>query len=167
MFHAHLLHIYEPNGDHLFSGHLELQVAEFDECDDEWMINRIETYYGQGTNTVFEVLWKLGDTLSWVAITAFVTCGPRTPVTGSSSPNTAPSHQLATSPPLSSAFLGSVSSGLDPCHQAVLNSLIWDQLYHNQRGGNAYLQHKEKWAWANHKDTLVNPSHQYYTGSSC
>ncbi|KAI0711042.1 hypothetical protein C8T65DRAFT_549482, partial [Cerioporus squamosus] len=40
--------------------------------------------------------------------------------------------------------LGSVTTGLDPRRQAVLDDLIWDQLYRNQRGRDAYLQRREK-----------------------
>lgn len=65
VFHAHLLRIHEPNDDRLFPGRLESQVADFEERDDEWVIDRFESHRGQGTGAIFEAVWKSGDR-SWV-----------------------------------------------------------------------------------------------------
>ncbi|KAI0352627.1 hypothetical protein OH77DRAFT_1358058, partial [Trametes cingulata] len=65
VFHSSLLRIHEPNDDRLFPGRLETQVAEFDDRDDEWAIERIVSHRGPGKTSIFEALWRSGDR-TWI-----------------------------------------------------------------------------------------------------
>ncbi|EIN09179.1 hypothetical protein PUNSTDRAFT_16084, partial [Punctularia strigosozonata HHB-11173 SS5] len=62
VFHASLLRVHVPNDDRLFPGRAETQVADFGEDASEWAIDRIVSHKGRGTNTIFEVRWRAGDT---------------------------------------------------------------------------------------------------------
>jgi len=61
VFHASLLRIHIPNDDRLFPGRLETQVADFEEHEAEWAIDKIFSHSGQCTDSVFEIQWKSGD----------------------------------------------------------------------------------------------------------
>ncbi|KAJ8596234.1 hypothetical protein M405DRAFT_689725, partial [Rhizopogon salebrosus TDB-379] len=62
VFHSSYLRIHVPNDDRLFPGHLETQLAEFnDDNDREWAVDRILSHKGSQADAVFEVLWKSGD----------------------------------------------------------------------------------------------------------
>jgi transposase InsO family protein len=65
VFHSSLLRIHIPNDDRLFPGRLETQVADFDEPESEWAINRIVSHSGQRADSTFEIRWKSGDK-SWL-----------------------------------------------------------------------------------------------------
>ncbi|OBZ66490.1 Transposon Ty3-I Gag-Pol polyprotein [Grifola frondosa] len=65
VFHASLLRIHEPNDDRLFPGRLASQVAELEDQDQEWAIDKFITHRGTGEKAVFEALWKSGDR-TWV-----------------------------------------------------------------------------------------------------
>lgn len=61
VFHSSLLRIHEPNDDRLFPGRLESQVAELEDQEGEWVIDKLLAHAGKGADAVFEVLWKSGD----------------------------------------------------------------------------------------------------------
>ncbi|OBZ70684.1 Transposon Ty3-I Gag-Pol polyprotein [Grifola frondosa] len=65
VFHSSLLRIHVPNDDRLFPGRLDNQVAEFENKDDEWAIDKIITHRGSREHAVFEAVWKSGDH-TWV-----------------------------------------------------------------------------------------------------
>ncbi|KZT71102.1 hypothetical protein DAEQUDRAFT_649193, partial [Daedalea quercina L-15889] len=61
VFHASLLRAHEPNDDRLFPGRLDSQVADLEDQDDEWAIDRIKSHRGSGADAIFEAIWKSGD----------------------------------------------------------------------------------------------------------
>ncbi|TFY51530.1 hypothetical protein EVJ58_g10514 [Rhodofomes roseus] len=65
VFHSSLLRIHEPNDDRLFPGRLDSQVAELEEQDNEWAIDRVVSHKGKGRDATFEAVWKSGDR-TWV-----------------------------------------------------------------------------------------------------
>ncbi|GBE85306.1 Transposon Ty3-I Gag-Pol polyprotein [Sparassis crispa] len=65
VFHASLLRIHEPNDDRLFPGRLDSQIAELEDRDEEWVIDKIVGHAGAGTDAIFEAVWRSGDR-SWV-----------------------------------------------------------------------------------------------------
>lgn len=74
IFHSSLLRVHEPNDDRLFPGQLDSQVAELDDCDHEWVIEKILGHSGTGDDTVFEVTWKSGDQ-TWVLYSSIAHVG--------------------------------------------------------------------------------------------
>ncbi|TFK79806.1 hypothetical protein K466DRAFT_466854, partial [Polyporus arcularius HHB13444] len=64
-FHASLLRVHIPNDDRLFPGRLDSQVAELDDRDNEWAIDKIVSHRGTGEDALFEAIWKSGDR-TWV-----------------------------------------------------------------------------------------------------
>ncbi|KAJ3003961.1 hypothetical protein NUW54_g5037 [Trametes sanguinea] len=65
VFHASLLHVHEPNDDHLFPGRLVSQVLDLGSTDGEWAIDKILTHQGRGEEALFEALWRWGDR-TWI-----------------------------------------------------------------------------------------------------
>ena len=65
IFHSLLLRDHVPNDNRLFPGHQEMQVADFNESDDEWLVDRIQSHVGSGHTATFKVAWTSGDT-SWL-----------------------------------------------------------------------------------------------------
>ncbi|KAG2061435.1 hypothetical protein BDR06DRAFT_847429, partial [Suillus hirtellus] len=65
IFHSSYLHIHLPNDDQLFLGQLDNQVAEFEEEEKEWAVDRILSHKGAWSDAVFEVRWKSGD-VTWL-----------------------------------------------------------------------------------------------------
>ncbi|EPS99558.1 hypothetical protein FOMPIDRAFT_1087576, partial [Fomitopsis schrenkii] len=61
VFHSSLLRIHEPNDDRLFPGRQDSQVAELEDRDNEWAIERIVSHTGEGDSALFEAEWKTGD----------------------------------------------------------------------------------------------------------
>lgn len=61
VFHASLLQVHEPNDDRLFPGRLDNQVAELEDQDGEWAIDRIASHRGTRDEAIFEAVWKSGD----------------------------------------------------------------------------------------------------------
>ena len=61
VFHASLLRIHEPNDDRLFPGRLDSQIAELEDRDNEWAIDRIVSHTGERDRALFEAEWKSGD----------------------------------------------------------------------------------------------------------
>lgn len=49
----------------MFPGHLDSQVAELHDQDNEWAISQIIAHQGSGTDALFEAVWKSGDQ-TWV-----------------------------------------------------------------------------------------------------
>jgi hypothetical protein len=60
-FHASLLHIHVPNDDCQFPGHAVPQVTGLGSPADKFLIDRIVSHYGHGSNIWFELLWQSGD----------------------------------------------------------------------------------------------------------
>ncbi|OBZ72470.1 hypothetical protein A0H81_08068 [Grifola frondosa] len=65
IFHSSLLRVHEPNDDRLFPGRLDSQVAELEDRDGEWAIDKIVSHRGARESAVFEAVWKSGDR-TWV-----------------------------------------------------------------------------------------------------
>ncbi|KAJ3734579.1 hypothetical protein DFJ43DRAFT_1063427 [Lentinula guzmanii] len=65
VFHASLLRIHVPNDDRMFPGRLENQVADFEDSEGEWAIERILSHSGGRSDAIFEVKWKSGD-ITWL-----------------------------------------------------------------------------------------------------
>ncbi|TFK61398.1 hypothetical protein BDN72DRAFT_752739, partial [Pluteus cervinus] len=65
-FHSSLLRIHVPNDDRLFPGRSDDQVADFEEKEYEWAVDRIISHSGARTSASFEVRWKSGDT-TWLS----------------------------------------------------------------------------------------------------
>ncbi|KAG1853592.1 hypothetical protein C8R48DRAFT_639362 [Suillus tomentosus] len=65
VFHSSYLRIHLPNDDRLFPGRLDNQVAEFEEEEKEWAVDRILSHKGARSDAVFEVRWKSGD-VTWL-----------------------------------------------------------------------------------------------------
>lgn len=65
VFHSSLLRVHEPNDDRLFPGRLDSQVADLEDKDEEWAIDRIDSHLGSGRDALFEAVWKSGDR-TWV-----------------------------------------------------------------------------------------------------
>lgn len=65
VFHSSLLRVHEPSDDRLFPGRLASQVAELDDTENEWAIDKLVSHKGSGTSTIFEALWRSGDR-TWV-----------------------------------------------------------------------------------------------------
>ena len=40
---------------------MDSQVAELENCDNEWAIEKIVSHHGQGSDAIFKAMWKLGD----------------------------------------------------------------------------------------------------------
>lgn len=74
IFHSSLLRIHEPNDDRLFPGRLDSQIAELEDREGEWAIDRIVAHAGSGENAIFETLWKSGDR-TWVPYSAIPKLG--------------------------------------------------------------------------------------------
>jgi len=65
MFHLSYLHIHILNNNRLFPGRLDNQVAEFEDQEREWAVEKIMSHKGNRSNAIFEVKWKAGDT-TWL-----------------------------------------------------------------------------------------------------
>ncbi|KAG2045856.1 hypothetical protein BDR06DRAFT_853515, partial [Suillus hirtellus] len=65
VFHFSYLRIHLPNDNRLFPGQLNNQVAEFEDEEQEWAVDRILSHKGTRSDTVFEVRWKSGD-MTWL-----------------------------------------------------------------------------------------------------
>jgi hypothetical protein len=65
VFHSSYLRIHVPNDDRLFPGRLDNQVAEFEDQEREWAVEKITSHKGNRSDAVFEVKWKAGDT-TWL-----------------------------------------------------------------------------------------------------
>lgn len=60
-FHASLLRAHVPNDDRRFPGRLPIQIPGFGEKPDEWIVDRIVTHHGKGSDSDFLIQWKAGD----------------------------------------------------------------------------------------------------------
>ena len=65
VFHVFLLQEHIPNNDCLFPGQLDTRLGNTPEAEGEWAVNHILSHAQSGTNSVFEILWKSGDT-TWL-----------------------------------------------------------------------------------------------------
>ena len=65
VFHSSLLREHIPNDDRLFPGRLDDQIGGTPETEGEWAVERILSHAGAGTESVFEIKWKSGDT-TWL-----------------------------------------------------------------------------------------------------
>ena len=65
VFHASLLQEHITNDDCLFPGQLDTRLGNTPEAEGEWAVNHILLHAQSGTNSVFEILWKSGDT-TWL-----------------------------------------------------------------------------------------------------
>jgi hypothetical protein len=65
VFHSSYLHPHLPNDDRLFPGRLDNQVADFEDEEHEWAMEKILTHKGTQSDAVFEVKWKSGD-VTWL-----------------------------------------------------------------------------------------------------
>jgi hypothetical protein len=65
VFHASLLRIHVPSDDRLFPGRLEHQVADFDDDDQSWEVDRVLGHQGAGHDTMMQVRWASGD-VTWL-----------------------------------------------------------------------------------------------------
>ena len=65
VFHSSLLRVHQPNDDRLFLGRLDSQVADLEDRDNEWAIEKIISHRGKGENAIFEATWKSGDR-TWI-----------------------------------------------------------------------------------------------------
>ncbi|EPS95031.1 hypothetical protein FOMPIDRAFT_33827, partial [Fomitopsis schrenkii] len=61
----------------LFPGRLDSQVAELEDRDNEWAIERIVSHTSEGDSALFEAEWKTGDH-TWVPYTAICHLGATT-----------------------------------------------------------------------------------------
>ncbi|KAJ7092369.1 hypothetical protein B0H15DRAFT_761095, partial [Mycena belliarum] len=61
-FHSSLLRIHHPNDDRRFPGRQIPQITGFGEHTDEWEVDRVLSHAGKGSDSVFEIKWKSGDT---------------------------------------------------------------------------------------------------------
>ncbi|RPD78727.1 hypothetical protein L226DRAFT_433430, partial [Lentinus tigrinus ALCF2SS1-7] len=68
-FHASLLRVHQPNDDRLFPGRLDSQIADLEDLDGEWAIDKIVSHRGNGEDALFEAVWKSGDR-TWVPYSA-------------------------------------------------------------------------------------------------
>ncbi|KAJ3474431.1 hypothetical protein NLI96_g12462 [Meripilus lineatus] len=64
-FHASLLRQHIPNDDRRFPGRLPHQIPGFGEHPKEWIVDRIISHSGKGSDAEFEVQWSTGD-ITWV-----------------------------------------------------------------------------------------------------
>ncbi|KAJ3487529.1 hypothetical protein NLI96_g3480 [Meripilus lineatus] len=64
-FHASLLRPHIPNDDRRFPGRQPHQLPGFGEQPKEWIVDRIVSHSGKGTEAEFEVQWSTGD-VTWV-----------------------------------------------------------------------------------------------------
>ncbi|KAJ3473941.1 hypothetical protein NLI96_g12741 [Meripilus lineatus] len=64
-FHASLLRPHVPNDDRRFPGRQPHQLPGFGEQPKEWIVDRIVSHSGKGTEAEFEVQWSTGD-ITWV-----------------------------------------------------------------------------------------------------
>ncbi|KIK91350.1 hypothetical protein PAXRUDRAFT_797952 [Paxillus rubicundulus Ve08.2h10] len=71
MFHSSLLWIHILNDDHLFLGHLEMQVANFSKPKPEWAVDKVLAHYGTGKDALFEMRWTTGD-ITWLSYNQIV-----------------------------------------------------------------------------------------------
>ncbi|OBZ75892.1 hypothetical protein A0H81_04113 [Grifola frondosa] len=71
VFHTSLLWIHELNDDCLFSGRLDSQVAEFEDQEGKWAIDKIVAHRGSRNNSIFEAIWKSGDR-TWIPYATIV-----------------------------------------------------------------------------------------------
>lgn len=60
-FHTSLLKPRVPSDDRRFPGRLPLQIPEFGEKPEEWIVEAIVAHRGKGAKSDFEILWKAGD----------------------------------------------------------------------------------------------------------
>ncbi|OSX62106.1 hypothetical protein POSPLADRAFT_1143007 [Postia placenta MAD-698-R-SB12] len=74
VFHASLLRVHEPNDDCLFPSWLDNQVAELEDQDGEWAIDRIASHQGTGDEAILEAVWKSGDR-TWVPYSSIAHLG--------------------------------------------------------------------------------------------
>ncbi|TFK60595.1 hypothetical protein BDN72DRAFT_752192, partial [Pluteus cervinus] len=65
VFHLSLLRVHVPNDDRLFPGRMDNQVADFEDKEYEWAVDRITGHSGTGVNSLFEIRWKSGD-ITWL-----------------------------------------------------------------------------------------------------
>ncbi|KAJ3474054.1 hypothetical protein NLI96_g12674 [Meripilus lineatus] len=63
-FHASLLRQHIPNDDRRFPGRLPHQIPGFGEHPKEWIVDRIISHSGKGSEAEFEVQWSTGD-VTW------------------------------------------------------------------------------------------------------
>ena len=59
------LRIHIPNDDRLFPGHMDTQIGDGPENDDEWAVDQIISHAGSANDVVFKVQWKSGD-ITWL-----------------------------------------------------------------------------------------------------
>lgn len=65
-FHAKLLRIHIPNDDRRFPGRQINQIVSLGNSK-EWAVSKISAHKGSGTDAVFSLVWKTGDT-SWLPL---------------------------------------------------------------------------------------------------
>src|SRR4029077_7750788 len=66
VFHASLMRIHMPNDDRLFPGRSDSQIVTTDQgTEPEWAADKITNHSGSGNSSIFEVVWKSGDT-TWI-----------------------------------------------------------------------------------------------------
>ncbi len=65
MLHSSLLQTHKPNYYRLFPGRLASQVAELEDQENEWAIDKFLSQKGSGPNVLFEAVWKSRDH-TWV-----------------------------------------------------------------------------------------------------
>ncbi|KAJ3486050.1 hypothetical protein NLI96_g4519 [Meripilus lineatus] len=63
-FHASLLRQHIPNDDRRFPGRMPHQIPGFGEQPQEWIVDRIVSHSGKGSEAEFEVQWSTGD-VTW------------------------------------------------------------------------------------------------------
>jgi hypothetical protein len=61
VFHSKLLRPHIPNDDRRFPGRAVQQVTGIGDLGKEWLVEKIISHNGYGSNAVFEVLWQTGD----------------------------------------------------------------------------------------------------------
>ena len=65
VFHASLLWEHIPNDNCLFPGRLDTQLGDTPDAEGEWAFDHILLHAQSSTNSIFEILWKSGDT-TWL-----------------------------------------------------------------------------------------------------
>ena len=78
VFHSSHLRIYVPSDDRLFPGRLDNQVAEFEDQECEWAVDKIMSHKGSKSDALFEVRWKSGDP-TWLPVTDGQRCDRSSP----------------------------------------------------------------------------------------
>ena len=64
-FHAKLLCPHIPNDNHRFPGRALSQMMDAGNKENEWLVDKIISHNGKGSQATFEVRWKSGDT-TWM-----------------------------------------------------------------------------------------------------